>query len=162
MTSVAWTPKVQLDQTVWADHGRRLGLIGRCSNWWIGDWVSYGNHAYGERYARAARVTRLDVQTLMNLVYVASRFEVSRRRETLSWSHHAELAALDAQEGDLWLDLAEAERMSVRCLRDELRAARRRCVNQSRGEATLSSATDSARARMVCPNCGSPVEPPSS
>ena len=38
----------------------------------------------------------------MNMVYVASRFEVSRRREMLSWSHHAALAALDRDGQELW------------------------------------------------------------
>ena len=44
---------------------------------------------YGERYELAAKVTGYDAQTLMNMFYVASRFEISRRREKLSFSRHA-------------------------------------------------------------------------
>ena len=52
---------------------------------------------------RASRITGYDVQTLMNMVYVATRFESGRRRERLSWSHHAELAALEPPEQEEWL-----------------------------------------------------------
>ena len=82
----------------WLRQGGRLG-VGRpgAAGWWIGDWVRYGAATYGQRYAVATRVTGYNDQTLMNMVYVATRFEISRRRENLSWSHHAELAALDRE-----------------------------------------------------------------
>jgi hypothetical protein len=99
--------------------------MGRTVGWWIGDWLTFGNRAYGERYARASRITGYDVQTLMNMAYVASRFATERRREALSWSHHAELAALPVADQDRWLARAEGDRLSVRCLRDALRAERK-------------------------------------
>lgn len=109
----------------WAEAGRRLGAMGRCSQWGLGDWIRYGNAKFGERYAWAARVTAYDSQTLMNMVYVASRFEISRRRENLSWSHHETLAALQPDEQDYWLDRAIADHLSVSDLRLELRTSRR-------------------------------------
>jgi hypothetical protein len=105
-------------------------MTGRHVGWWIGDWLRYGNATYGERYARAAKITGYDAQTLMNMVYVASQVEASRRRESLSWSHHAEVAALPEAEQEWWLADAEARRLSVRDLREEVRRARR----QSRPE----------------------------
>lgn len=48
-----------------------------------------------------------DKQTLMNMVYVASRIDVERRRERLSWSHHAEVAATEREQQEHWLDRAE-------------------------------------------------------
>lgn len=125
LSSVAWQAATGLSFEEWADQGRRLGTLGRTAGWWIGDWLIFGNDVYGERYARAKRITGYDVQTLMNMVYVASRFEISRRRETLSWSHHAEVAALPPEDQDRWLDRAEADRLSVKCLRDALRYERR-------------------------------------
>ena len=53
----------------------------------------------------------------MNMVYVATRFEAERRRERLSWSHHAELAALEPDDQEQWLTRAEEQRLSVRDLR---------------------------------------------
>lgn len=145
----------------WVQHGRRLGVIGRSAGWWIGDWLSYGNAKYGDRYARASRITGYDAQTLMNMVYVASRFEPSRRREGLSWSHHAELAALPPEEQERWLTRAETDRLSVRCLREEIRRERRSVEGRRQGELPARSATPDLSVEHVhCPTCGNsfPVE----
>jgi hypothetical protein len=125
ISPVAWIPTKEMDFAEWATAGRRLAAMGRCGQWGIGDWIRYGNTKFGERYAWAARVTGYDTQTLMNMVYVASRFEISRRRENLSWSHHETLAALEPGEQNAWLDRVEGDRLSVSDLRRELRSVRR-------------------------------------
>jgi hypothetical protein len=129
----------------WIEQGRWLGAVGRASGWWIGDWIRYGNRRYGEKYEEAANLTGYDSQSLMNMAYVASRYEPSRRREGLSFSHHAELAALPPADQELWLDRVEAGELSVRALRFELREARRRTA--------LRAARPSER-DLRCPHCG--------
>src|SRR4051794_41673362 len=151
MTPTAWAVAGDMSLLEWSQSGRRLGIIGRGTGWWIGDWVNYGNARFGERYVRAARITGYDVQTLMNMVYVASRFEPSRRRQNLSFSHHAELAALDPEDQDYWLERAEAERLSVRCLREEVRRARRLVEAEAEPELETSEEPDE---ELVCPHCG--------
>ncbi len=121
---VAWEPHAELDLAEWVEHGRRIGGAGRSCGWWIGDWLRYGNARFGERYTRAANATGYDVQTLMNMVYVAAHVDVSRRREMLSWSHHAELAALPVDAQEAWLSKAEEHNWSVRDMRTEIRNAR--------------------------------------
>ncbi|HEV3046257.1 MAG TPA: hypothetical protein VGY13_02750 [Solirubrobacteraceae bacterium] len=111
--------------------GRRIGVVGRCIQWLLGDWIAYGNAKFGERYARASQITGYDPQTLMNMVYVATRFAISRRRENLSWSHHETLAALDQGEQDRWLDEAAAHRWSVADLRMMLRSSRKAMVKDA-------------------------------
>ena len=125
VTPVSWQPGHAISLSQWVADGQRLGAIGRGVNWWLGDWLRFGNAKFGERYVRASRITGYDVQTLMNMVYVASRFEAERRRERLSWSHHAELAALEPDDQEQWLTRAEEERLSVRDLRGELRRVTR-------------------------------------
>ena len=154
LTSTSWSPRGELEAQEWAEHGRRLGALSRGAGWWIGDWLQYGNARFGERYERAAHITGYDVQTLMNMAYVASRFEAGRRREGLSFSHHAELAALDPEAQDHWLERAEGERLSVRCLRDELRRHRRRLEALERAVA----ATPAPARHTVCPDCGFRME----
>lgn len=122
----SWTPSRDLSVPEWAAIGQRFGAVGRCIQWLIGDWITYGNMKFGERYALAAKITGYDTQTLMNMVYVASRFPISRRRENLSWSHHETVASLEAQVQDQWLDEASKHRWGVADLRMMLRAARRR------------------------------------
>lgn len=164
---VAWTPPHELDSHEWAAAGRRIGAVGRCIQWLLGDWIAYGNAKFGERYARVAKITGYDTQTLMNMVYVASRFSVSRRREMLSWSHHETLAALDSKEQDHWLDKAATHRWSVADLRMMVRASRSQspsagneCHEADDSRAGVPAAKEPRRtgsssgAVMRCPNCG--------
>jgi hypothetical protein len=176
VSQVGWVPRRELAMAEWSAVGRRLGEIGRCSQWWLGDWILYGNLRFGERYSRAAKLTGYDAQSLMNMVYVASHFEIYRRREKLSWSHHASLASLDRDGQEHWLDRAIAEHMSVADLRVELRGTRRalkavgshpppaepdpapgdhHAHSESASLAEKSSAERSSA--LVCPTCGGTV-----
>jgi hypothetical protein len=147
LTPTSWASGPELQPAEWIQWGRWLGTVGRGSAWWIGDWVRYGNARYGERYKLVASITGYDTQTLMNIAYVTSRFEPSRRRESLSFSHHAEVAALCREEQDRWLDQAMFERLSVRGLRAELRRA-----------PGADRAPSAAAATVRCPCCGETFE----
>ena len=164
LTPVSWEARSGLAFGEWAEAGRQLGLLGRAAAWWIGDWLRFGNAAYGERYVRAARITGYDLQTLKNMVYVAARFDPSRRRDDLTWSHHAEVAALEPTDRDRWLARAVRERMSVRCLRKEIRCEQRAAA-QANGRRALDRPSAHAGAPspvpdredasdVVCPECG--------
>jgi hypothetical protein len=165
LTETSWSPRHELTPADWTRQGRCLGSVGRACGWWIGDWIQYGNARYGEKYETAARVTGYDVQSLMNMAYVASRFEISRRREKLSFSHHAELAALAPDAQERWLDRAEFDRLSLRRLREELRREARSIgpSGGTTGHAARSLPNGSphpgrrprdAGPNVVCPQCG--------
>lgn len=157
VSPVAWQPKVDLDCADWIMHGKRLGSIGRGIAWWIGDWVNYGNAKFGEKYSRAAQITGYDVQTLMNMAYVASRFDPARRRVPLSWSHHAEVSSLEVADQDTLLAFAEQTNLSVRGLRDELRARGLKPDNRKKKNSDNAEGKpppDGAKDQAVCPNCG--------
>jgi len=152
---VCWEPKVGLDIGEWAEVGRRLGSVGRNIQWLIGDWIAYGNERFGERYSRAANITGYDTQTLMNMVYVATHFPASRRRENLSWSHHEALAALDHEEQERWLDQVDRHRWSVSDLRTMLRMARKKSRELDNSE---EPAADPSLVRVLsCPRCGEEI-----
>jgi hypothetical protein len=164
---VGWSPRRDMGIAEWSAVGRRFGEIGRCSQWWLGDWIHYGNLRFGERYSRAAKLTGYDAQSLMNMVYVSSRFAISRRRENLSWSHHATLAALDEETQEHWLTRAGEERMSVADLRVELRGRRRALKAlddppspldspELHGSAELAPGVHGT-GTLVCPTCGGAV-----
>jgi len=107
----------------WLGVGAQLAAVASASAWCLGDWLAYGQAAYGGQYREAVARTGLDYQTLRNYAWVAGRFELSRRRDTLSFGHHAEVAALPAPEQDFWLRKAEQFGWSVRRLRREVRAS---------------------------------------
>ena len=91
----------------WQEVGIQLRKIESGVSWWIGDWLRYGEHRYGETYAQAVEQTDLAYQTLANTVWVSGKIEPSRRREKLSFQHHAEVAALEPDEQDALLGEAE-------------------------------------------------------
>lgn len=104
----------------WAALGTTLSTVELGINWWIGDWLNYGERRYGDMYEQATLETGREKQTLADLKWVASKFETSRRRENLSWSHHRETASLEPAEADRMLDRAESGKWSKTTLRDEV------------------------------------------
>lgn len=150
ISKVAWVPQADLGQADWLATGRKLGAIGRCSQWWIGDWIRYGTTRWGEKYAEAARVTGYDVASLRNMAWVAAQFDLSLRSDRLSWSHHVLLAPLSEDQQSYWIGKAADERLSVADLRLELRA---RGHGSRRGK-TMASGESEGRGEDVCPHCG--------
>jgi hypothetical protein len=152
ISKVAWTPHSEMGQAEWLATGRRLGAIGRCSQWWIGDWIRYGTSRWGEKYSDAARVTGYDVASLRNMAWVASQFDLSLRSDKLTWSHHVLLAPLENEGKRYWLDRAAGERLSVADLRLELRG-RQGGAKAEKGEEGHERAGEPDDL-VVCPNCG--------
>jgi hypothetical protein len=105
----------------WLNVGKHLSDVYTSSAWCLGDWLAYGERIYSGRYRDAIEQTSLDYQTLRNYAWVAKRFSLSRRRDTLSLGHHAEVAALPETEQDFWLRKAEELGWSVKLLRFEVR-----------------------------------------
>jgi hypothetical protein len=107
----------------WEAIGRALWAMEWGRLWWLGDWLAYGECAYGERAAQAEALDGYDYATLSGARWVCSRIEAARRRPELSFAHHQEVAALAPAEQERWLAAAAREGWSVRELRAVLRAA---------------------------------------
>jgi hypothetical protein len=119
----------QLPFETWLGIGRHLAAVSTSSAWCLGDWLVYGQELYPGRYQDALEWTGLDYQTLRNYAWVARRFGLSRRRDTLSFGHHAEVAALPEPEQEFWLRKAEQIGWSTSRLRREVRASLREREN---------------------------------
>lgn len=109
----------------WERIGRQLQLAGMAIQWWIGDWLLYGEFRWREKYAQAIQVTGKAEQTLMNYQFVAKAISPSRRREEVDFSTHAEVASLEEGDQDRILAKAAHEKSSVRAVRREAEAVRR-------------------------------------
>lgn len=105
----------------WMGLGSYLSGIYSSSAWCLGDWLLYGEASFNGRYKDAIALTALDYQTLRNHAWVARSFPLSRRRDTLSFTHHAEVASLAEPEQDFWLRKAEENAWSVKRLRREVK-----------------------------------------
>lgn len=116
---------LQIDDGVtesqWENCGEVLDTMSKATQWAIGDWYLHGEQEWGRKYDDCQERFGIEYQTVANLVSVARKFEFSRRRENLTWSHHEEVAGLDPFEADLLLDEAEEQEWT----RKQIRAARR-------------------------------------
>jgi hypothetical protein len=103
----------------WQSVGFTLKRINRAWRWWVGDWLHYGEQSFGEMASQVMDELGTDYQQLANCAYVSGKIPFSRRRESLSWSHHYEVASVPPAQAENLLDQAEANGWS----RNELRAA---------------------------------------
>lgn len=94
--------------------------------WRVGDLLNYGECRYGRTYEAFLKPDRANYQTLRDQKWIAAKFELSRRRDKLSWSHHREVAALPARHADKMLDQAEAEDWTAQQLRRAVRERNKR------------------------------------
>jgi len=99
--------------------------------WWIGDWLAYGEHRYGEKYAQAVEILdhRYSEASLKTFMFVSGHVEKLTRVNSLSWKHHQQVAALEPDGQTEILALAQENNWSVRDTREEVN--RRKGKNQS-------------------------------
>ncbi|MGA2471775.1 MAG: hypothetical protein ABSG64_13925 [Solirubrobacteraceae bacterium] len=147
---LGWSAPAGIEYAEWVHAGRALTAGGFRAAWGVGDWLGFGIRRFATGYPQAQVVTGYSVQGLRNMVHVASRFELARRRPAVSWSAHAVLAALPSEVQALWLDRVESERLSVHALREALRADRR-------GERSADPAITGVPRAARCPLCAQPV-----
>ncbi|MER6365425.1 LmbU family transcriptional regulator [Kitasatospora sp. NPDC001527] len=120
-TSLTLPARIPID--TWMRIGQDLGAAADSTTWWLGDWLVYGQDRYPERYRKAIDETALDYQTLRNYAWIARKFPPGRRRPALSMQHHAEVASMDPEVQDNWLDRAQQGGWSRNELRRRIRAA---------------------------------------
>lgn len=110
----------QLSYEEWARLGVQWATIERAMRLCLGDWLNYGEKAYGQKYSQAINDTGFEYGYLANLAWVCRAVPLERRREAIqSVSIYQTLAPLDAEEQETWLDLIEENGWT----RNELRAA---------------------------------------
>jgi len=102
---------------------KRLALIEGAIHWWYGDLCLAYEGQYGA-IAKIAEEAPYDYNTIANDKWVASRYKVSHRCETLSWKHHRIAAPLDDRLE--WLKKAEKNNWPTRTLELEINKVKRR------------------------------------
>lgn len=106
---VGWDLPADMTDAEWREAGELLGKVERSVSWWLGDWWAFGEKRYGERKAivEADDWEGPNFEACRNTAVVARAFEMSRRRDALTFTHHAEVAALPTAEADALLDWCE-------------------------------------------------------
>ena len=102
----------------WQEIGDSLRKVEGGVMWWLGDWLNHGEREYGEKYSQALDATDYAYQTLNGARWVADRIEPMRRRKSLTFGHHREVAALEVDRQEELLKKAEKENWTVKQLRE--------------------------------------------
>lgn len=116
-------PEIEYDR--YESLGAFLGEFKSRVNFYLGDWLIFGEGTFGERWAQAAEATGLSEQTLLRIMAVCRGVPPSRRRDDLSWSVHAAVYTLPAREQRTWLARAAEHGWGYAELRKAMQAARR-------------------------------------
>ena len=106
-----------------------LEAVGGSSLFWWGDYLVHLASTRGEEYARAKSASGYAPATLWQAAWVCRRVPPSRRLEALSFGHHMEVASLTPTDQEIWLAKADAEGLTSKQLRAEIRQSKARVVN---------------------------------
>ena len=117
-TVTSWKPPANLTYEKWEQIGNTLQTINGSLNWWIGDWLNVGEERYGDTYVQAINATDASVESLKKYKAVSSRIPFSIRKESLSWSHHLNVAYLPEDERSVLLMIANKYGLSSRELKE--------------------------------------------
>jgi hypothetical protein len=130
LTPVSFDVPTDLTPEQWEQLGGAFGRMGGSMAWWVGDWWRGGTHAYGDRKAlvESEDWTGPGFGACANAARVCEAFKTtSRRREVLTFNHHAEVARLPPKDADRLLDWCEetivqtGKPRTIRELREEVR-----------------------------------------
>lgn len=108
-----------LDYEEWQSKGSVLLTIHHNINWWIGDWILYGEKNYPDKYSQAVFLTGKTEPTLRNCAWVASVFPPEERvYQDLTYTHYLEVAGIRSKEERHWcLRMASEDGLSALALR---------------------------------------------
>src|SRR5258708_18531414 len=103
----------------WQKCGTFLREAEKSVQFWIGDWLNFGENAWGKKYEEALEKTGLDYQTLRDYKWVARAVPLSLRKDKLSFYHHKEVANLAPEKQAYFLNRAASENWSLIKLKQE-------------------------------------------
>jgi N6-adenosine-specific RNA methylase IME4 len=108
----------------WLKIGEGLKLVEGSVQFWIGDWARHGDkngyYTDTKTYDEIEEITGYSHQAIKDMKYVANNIESSRRRDDISFNHYREVAKLESDKQELFLNRASEEKLSVRELRREI------------------------------------------
>lgn len=91
----------------WEAFGKLLNTVEWALQFSVGDWLNYGEDAFGEKAAQAIDAERWDESTIRVYRWTAKNVPPENRRiPPLTFTHHMAVAQLPADEQVAWLEKA--------------------------------------------------------
>jgi len=82
----------------WENCGKFLKQAEKSVQFWIGDWLNYGERKWGEMYSQAVEETDYTEGSLRNAKWVSSKVPLSLRNDKLEFNHHVVVAPLPPEK----------------------------------------------------------------
>jgi len=79
----------------WQKAGGTLKKLAKGTQWWVADWLNFGEARYGEKYSQYIEDLGLAAGTINNYQSIGGRMPPERRREELSFGHHESVLAVE-------------------------------------------------------------------
>src|SRR5712691_7889011 len=103
----------------WQACGAFLQEAEKSVQFWIGDWLNFGEKTWGKKYVEAIQKTGLKYQTLADYKWVATKVPFSLRNEKLGFHHHRHVADLPLEKQAYLLKKAVTEGWPLLKLKQE-------------------------------------------
>jgi len=108
------------DINSWLKIGELLRGVTKSIQFWIGDWVLFGESRFGEMYSQGLGDKEFTKQYISDVKYVSKHVSPENRVESLSFEHHRAIAPLPPEKQREWLSRAFKGGLSARALREEI------------------------------------------
>ena len=103
----------------WKTLGDVLRTIEKANQFWVGDWVNFGDDKFPDMVKQTAEELGYDIQTIRSYARVARKFVNAPRGA--SFSHYEAVASLAGPVADRLIEEAVSNKLSVRELEAEVR-----------------------------------------
>ena len=147
------------DYEDWESNVQQLQELANSWQFWAGDLLLYGERRWGQHcYQAILDTTGRSAERIRGAMWVCQKVKPELRRESLSFSHHSEVAAdkLDDSDRVLLLDKAEEMHLSVVDLRRLVKAyivTRDGLEGEEAEERLTSNSPTVVVVRPKCPSC---------
>lgn len=120
-TSVSLVFNGDVTHDEWSAKGKELktviSVFTENVRWWFGDWIIYGESRFPGMCSQDFSETGYSDGTIRNCAYVCQRIPPERRKHNLSFEHHYQVARLEPNDQDKFLNEAEQEDWTINQLR---------------------------------------------
>lgn len=133
----------------WYAYGKKLSRAYSALQWAIGDWLNFGEAAFGEKYAQALDDLTFAYGTLRNYASVCARIPVRNRDRRLKFHQVKHVACLDPESQARVIEEAVKHKMTG----DEIQAAVQRITGKRPPAATITGRVVGCAGRTVSIEC---------
>lgn len=137
---------VQMSFDDWLGVGAQLNEMEQSVQWWVGDWLIYGEATFAEKLAKAAELTGYSIDRLKEARKVSAAYPADTRSENLGWTHYRAAVQLPPEQRANVIRQAEEQGWTTK---DTRYAVTRVAVGIDQGQESQPLALPDAAEKMI-------------